>query len=97
MANTYWVYIAASRRHGALYIGVTNDPGRRLHEHKTATGSAHAARYRIFRLVYLESYENVWEAIAREKQLKKWRRQWKIQLIESSNPDWDDLYGHIRP
>ena len=92
MGRDYWVYILASRKHGALYVGVTNDPGRRVHDHRAGRGSVHVAKYRIFRLVYLEHYENVWEAIAREKQVKGWRRQWKIDLIESINPDWEDLY-----
>ena len=95
MGKTYWVYILASRRRGALYIGITNDPGGRIYSHRTGTGSLHAWRYRIFLLVYLESFDNVSEAITREKQLKKWRRQWKIGLIESMNPNWEDLYRHI--
>jgi len=94
MGRVYWVYILASRRRGALYIGITNNPGRRVHVHRLGMGSEHATRYRIFRLVFIESYSNVREAIAREKQLKKWRRQWKIDLIESVNPNWDDLYRH---
>jgi putative endonuclease len=92
MAKLYWVYILASRKYGALYIGITSDPGARIYSHRIGMGSEHAARYRTFRL---ESYENVWEAIAREKQLKKWRRAWKIDLIESANPNWDDLYTHL--
>ena len=95
MEKVYWVYILASRRGGALYVGVTNNPGRRIHDHRTGHGSEHVHRYRIWRLVYAESFTNVWEAIAREKQLKKWRRQWKIDLIEAANPAWDDLYPHI--
>jgi putative endonuclease len=94
MATTYWVYILASRKRGALYVGVTNDPGRRTFLHRSGMGSEHAFRYRIFRLVYLESFANIRDAIAREKQLKKWRRQWKIDLIEAANPEWDDLYAH---
>jgi len=88
----YWVYILASRWHGALYIGITNDIGRRAFEHRLGTGSTHAARYQIFRLVYYEHFQQVREAIAREKQLKKWHRSWKIELIESVNQRWDDLY-----
>ncbi|MEX2318574.1 MAG: GIY-YIG nuclease family protein [Bauldia sp.] len=91
MERVYWVYILASRYRGALYIGVTGDIGSRTYAHRTGRGSIHAGRYRIWRLVYAESYGNVHEAIAREKQLKKWRRQWKIDLIEKANPTWQDL------
>jgi putative endonuclease len=92
MEPVFWVYILASRPYGALYVGVTNDLGRRVHQHRIGTGSEHADRYRIWRLVYAESYRDVREAIVREKQLKKWRRQWKIDLIERANPSWEDLY-----
>ena len=95
MTRTYWVYILASRPRGALYIGMTNNPARRVDLHRTGLGSEHAARYHIYRLVFLEGYANVWDAIAREKQLKKWRRQWKIDLIEGVNPNWEDLYPHF--
>jgi putative endonuclease len=95
MEKLYWVYILASRQNGAIYIGITNDLGRRIHQHRTGRGSEHAERYRIWRLVYSESYGDVREAIAREKQLKGWRRQWKIDLIERDNPRWDDLYVHL--
>jgi putative endonuclease len=94
MERTYWIYILASRPRGALYIGVTNNLGQRVHAHRTGTGSVHAARYRIWRLVHTERFNDVREAIAREKQLKKWRRQWKIDLIERHNPTWEDLYQH---
>jgi len=94
MERIYWVYILASRPHGALYIGVTNSLGQRVDAHRTGTGSIHAARYRIWRLVYAESYQNIREAIAREKQLKKWRRQWNIDLTERHNPTWEDLYQY---
>jgi putative endonuclease len=92
MQKLYWVYIMASRRRGALYIGVTNHLGRRIHEHRIGIGSEHADRYRIWKLVYIESYADIREAIAREKQLKRWRRQWKFDLIERANDPWDDLY-----
>jgi putative endonuclease len=91
MPKSYWIYILASRPGGALYIGVTNDLARRVFEHRTGFGSEHAERYRIWRLVYIETYDSIRDAIAREKQLKKWRRQWKIDLIEETNPGWDDL------
>lgn len=87
----YYVYILASARHGTIYIGVTNDLARRLEEHRTGKGSEFARKYRVFRLVYVENFERPIEAIAREKQLKKWNRDWKIKLIETDNPEWSDL------
>ena len=95
MAKLYWVYILASRRHGARYTGITNNLGNRLHLHRRGSGSAHVKRYAIYRLVYAESFGDVREAVAREKEIKKWRRQWKIALIEAANPDWDDLSMHL--
>jgi putative endonuclease len=92
MDRTYWVYILASRRNGTLYIGVTNDLSRRVHEHKTKTIRGFTSRYDVHMLVWYESYGDVNEAIAREKQLKKWNRAWKLALIEKSNPSWRDLY-----
>jgi putative endonuclease len=94
MAKLYWIYILASRKRGALYVGVTNDVSARLHSHRQGRGSIHVQRYAIHCLVYVESFADVREAIAREKQIKKWRRQWKIELIESANPDWEDLSLH---
>jgi len=82
----------ASRPNGTLYVGVTNDLGRRAHEHRTAVGSRFTRRYDVARLVWYETYDDVRDAIAREKMLKKWRRGWKISLIMAMNPEWDDLY-----
>ncbi|WP_305986285.1 GIY-YIG nuclease family protein [Roseibium sp. MMSF_3544] len=87
----YFVYILASRMNGTLYVGVTNDLARRVHEHKSGITSNFTHKNGVERLVFAESFENVEEAIAMEKRLKKWRRAWKIQLIEKSNPDWQDL------
>ena len=87
----YFVYILASSRHGTLYIGVTNNLGRRLDEHRAGKGSEFVQKYHVFRLVYVESYDRPIDAIAREKQLKKWNRDWKISLIETENPEWNDL------
>ena len=81
----------ASRRHGTLYIGVTNSLQKRLEEHRTGKGSLFAKKYGVFRLVYTEAYERVEDAIAREKQLKRWKRDWKIELIERENLEWRDL------
>ncbi len=88
----YFVYILASRRHGTLYVGVTNDLLRRTREHRTALLPGFTRRYGVKRLVYYESYQDVGDAIHREKILKEWRRDWKIALIEKSNPEWVDLY-----
>jgi len=87
----YYVYILASRRYGTLYIGVTNDLRRRIEEHRLGLGSEFVKKYRVHRLVYVEPFESAEDAIRREKQLKKWNRDWKIRLIEEENLEWDDL------
>ncbi len=91
MANPGYVYILASRRNGTLYIGVTNDLIRRIEEHRSGTVEGFTKRYKVHRLVYFESFDDIVEATEREKQLKAWRRQWKIKLIEEVNPWWQDL------
>ena len=91
-AERYAVYIMASRRNGTLYVGVTNDIARRTREHRNGVGTDFTRKYGVRRLVWYERYADVNEAIAREKQLKKWERRWKLELIESMNPDWADLY-----
>lgn len=90
MARQPLVYILASPNHRALYVGLTTDMGRRLDEHRRGL-SEHTARYNITKLVYLESHETAPQAIEREKQIKRWRREKKIALIESANPEWLDL------
>ncbi|MBN8976743.1 MAG: GIY-YIG nuclease family protein [Rhizobiales bacterium] len=87
----YSVYILASQRHGTLYIGVTNSLRTRLEQHRRGDGSGFVTQYGVHRLVYVENYERPDEAIAREKQLKRWKRDWKIRLIEEDNLDWNDL------
>ncbi|MEA2966496.1 MAG: putative endonuclease, partial [Alphaproteobacteria bacterium] len=87
----YHVYILASRRHGTLYIGVTNDLRTRIEQHRLGLGSEFVRKYSVHRLVYVETYERAEDAIAREKQLKKWNRDWMIQLIETDNLEWRDL------
>jgi putative endonuclease len=87
----YHVYILASGRHGTLYVGITNSLRKRLEQHRRGQGSAFVKKYGVYRLVYVESYERAEEAIAREKQLKRWRRDWKIELIERDNLEWRDL------
>jgi putative endonuclease len=91
MTRQYYVYILANRKHGALYIGITSDILRRVHEHKLKLVPGFTAKYGIDKLVYFEMFDDPASAIAREKQLKKWRRDWKLQLIESKNPGWVDL------
>ncbi|KQO56115.1 MULTISPECIES: GIY-YIG nuclease family protein [unclassified Methylobacterium] len=92
---SFAVYMLASGRHGTLYIGVTNNLVRRVHEHKTKRQPGFTARYNADRLVWYESYDQVVEAIQREKSLKTWRRDWKIRLIEEVNPDWSDLTASL--
>jgi len=87
----YYVYILASRHHGTLYIGITNSLQKRLEEHRSGKGSKFVKSYGVHRLVCAEAYERAEEAIAREKQLKRWKRDWKIELIERDNPEWRDL------
>jgi putative endonuclease len=90
--QAFYVYILASRKRGTLYIGVTNDIARRVYEHRTGTASSFTCRYDVFRLVYFETFPTAVEAIRRETVLKRWKRQWKIDLIEKDNPEWFDLY-----
>ena len=92
---TYFVYIMTNRRGGTLYIGVTNDLARRVHEHRTKAQKGFAAKYNLGRLVYYESFPTALEAIAREKAMKKWSRAWKVKRIEEMNPDWHDLYDEL--
>jgi putative endonuclease len=84
------VYLLASRRHGTIYIGVTSNLLARLHQHRTKAVKGFTSRYAVYRLVHFEMAETMEAAIAREKQLKAWRRDWKIALIEKDNPLWDD-------
>lgn len=84
-------YILASRQRGTLYIGVTSDLPGRLHQHRYACGDSFTSRYKVFRLVRYEMFEAMESAIAREKQLKRWHREWKLNLIETQNPEWNDL------
>jgi putative endonuclease len=90
----FYVHITASGKHGTLYLGVTNNLVRRIHQHKTKVVPGFTAQYNV-RLVWYEVYDDPASAIAREKDIKKWRRDWKIRLIEEDNPDWLDLYPSI--
>ncbi len=92
---TYYVYILASRPNGTLYIGVTNDLVRRTYEHREGLVDGFTKNRGVKTLVFFESYDDIEHAIVREKRLKRWRRAWKIQLIERDNPDWRDLYDGL--
>jgi putative endonuclease len=91
----YYVYILASRKDGAIYVGMTNDLVRRIYEHRTKAVRGFTSKYNITRLVWFEIYDDPLSAISREKELKKWKRSWKIKLIEALNPQWQDLYESI--
>jgi putative endonuclease len=88
----YCLYILASKRNGTLYIGVTNDLARRVSEHRQGAVPGFTKRYGIHLLVYYGTFDDVRDALVRELAMKKWRRAWKIRLIESANPQWRDLY-----
>ena len=88
----YWVYILCSKRNGTLYVGVTNNLLRRIHEHKEHLIPGFTKKYNVTKLVHIEECSTIDEAIHREKCIKKWNRQWKLRLIEENNPQWNDLY-----
>jgi len=91
----YFVYMLASRRNGTLYVGVSNDVLRRTWEHKNNLVDGFTKKYGVHMLVWYETYDDINVAIAREKQLKKWNRAWKIRMIEKSNSGWNDLYDRL--
>ena len=91
----YHVYIMASSIYRAIYIGVTNDVARRVAEHRADIGSKHVTQYKIYKLVYVTSFDDINEAIHHEKKLKRWKRPWKDALIEESNPGWYDISGEF--
>lgn len=93
--KSYFVYILASKRNGTLYIGVTNDLIRRVYEHKQDLVDGFTKRYQVHNLVYFETTSSIDGAIRREKQIKKWNRAWKIDLIEKNNLEWKDLYPEL--
>ncbi len=95
MDHRYFVYILTNRHHTALYVGVTNDLVRRVHEHRTKTASTFTARYNVDKLVYFEETSDVVAAIAREKQIKGGSREKKIALVNAMNPDWRDLFDDL--
>ncbi len=95
MDASFFVYVLASKRNGTLYVGVTNNLARRLSEHKVKQVPGFTRKYQIDQLVYFEAFTSILEARAREHSLKRWRRAWKIALIEKLNPDWRDLTGEL--
>jgi putative endonuclease len=95
MTRRYFVYILSNTRRGVLYVGVTNDLSRRMFEHKSRLVPGFTKTYGVILLVYFEEYSSILEARAREASLKRWRRAWKIQLVENLNPAWRDLTGEL--
>jgi putative endonuclease len=95
MAKQHYVYVLASRRNGTLYIGVTNNLVRRVWEHREGLIDGFTKQYGVTRLVYFECFEDVRQAIHREKRLKKWKREWKMNLIQETNVEWNDLYDQL--
>jgi putative endonuclease len=93
--NQAYVYILSSQRNGTLYIGVTSDLIKRIYQHRNNLSEGFTKKYKVHRLVYFETTPSITGAIQREKQLKQWRRKWKIELIEKDNPEWTDLYGAL--
>lgn len=96
LLRSYYVYMLAQEPHGVIYVGVTNDLVRRTWEHKQGQNTGFTKKYHVKMLVWYEHYHDITMAIQREKQLKKWKRQWKVDLIEKDNADWVDLYGRLR-
>jgi putative endonuclease len=93
--KNYYVYIVTNKPRGTLYIGMTNNLVRRVYEHRDGLIDGFTRKYNLKRLVYFEVFNRVEDAIHREKRLKKWNRQWKIELIEGVNPEWIDLYEQL--
>ena len=90
--KSYWVYMLASQPNGTLYIGVTNDLVRRVHEHREGRGGVFTRRYRVHQLVWYAEFHEIEAALECETRMKRWERAWKIRAIMEVNPDWDDLY-----
>jgi len=95
MSNDYFVYIMASKKNGTLYVGVTSDLARRVFEHKHDLIEGFTKKYKVHMLVYYEHTNDINSAIEREKVIKRWKRQWKVNLIRRSNPDWRDLCSDL--
>jgi putative endonuclease len=95
MTKAYCVYMMANRRNGTIYIGSTSDLVRRVHQHKTGAADGFTCKYQVDLLVWFEQHESSMAMVTRERQLKEWKRAWKIELIVAANPQWQDLYGQI--
>ncbi|MFC1883771.1 GIY-YIG nuclease family protein [Thermodesulfobacteriota bacterium] len=95
MSKNYYIYILASNRNGTLYIGLTSDLIKRVWQHKKKFIDGFTKKYNVDKLVYFEEFSDPENAIKREKRLKKYKRQWKINLIEKANPQWKDLYSTL--
>ncbi len=95
MNKQYYVYLITNERYGTLYVGVTNDLVRRIHEHKEGVVAGFAKQHGLMQLVWYEAHQDVLAAITREKVIKRWRRDWKTNLIQESNPEWRDLYSDL--
>ena len=91
----YFVYLVASKKRGTLYTGITSNLIKRIYEHKKGVAEGFTKKYQVHQLVYFEKHIDILEAISREKVIKKWRREWKFNLIERDNPHWVDLYSEI--
>ena len=90
--ESFYVYILASEKNGTLYVGITSNLIKRIYEHKNNIVKGFTEKYKVHKLVYYEECSDIYEAIQREKQVKRWYRKWKIELIENFNPEWEDLY-----
>ena len=95
MAKQFYVYILANKRNGTLYTGVTSELIQRVWQHKNDMAEGFTKKYKVKTLVYYEVHESAESALTREKRIKRWRRAWKLRLIEDSNPEWKDLYEQI--
>ncbi|MEL7729736.1 GIY-YIG nuclease family protein [Citromicrobium bathyomarinum] len=94
-ASGGWVYIMADRYRGTMYVGVTADLAQRIHQHRTGTGSDFCAQYGSKQLVWAERFGSIVDAIAQEKRIKRWHRDWKFELVEKANQEWDDLFDSL--
>ena len=95
LTRSYFVYIMTNKKHGTLYTGVTNDLVKRTYQHKEGQVEGFTHKHGLKHLVWYEPFDDIEQAIAQEKRIKRWRREWKLQLVEKQNPDWDDLWEEI--
>lgn len=93
--NNYYIYIMTNKPNGVLYVGVTNNLQRKIYEHKNNLAHGFTSKYKLYKLVYFSQTQDIYQAISQEKRIKKWKRQWKLDLINDFNPDWHDLYNKI--